>query len=72
MRGAHEDLLGCEMLRERQIAIAAVAGASFAQRDGGLGTAPALGGRDVCEAGVEIRRSWYFPGQGAGPVQVLT
>ena len=71
MHSAHEDPPGWEMLRERQIAIAAAAGASCAQRAGGLGTALALDGRDVHEAGVEIRSSWYLPGQGAGLVLIL-
>lgn len=60
------------MLREHWIAIAVAAAASFAQQAGGLGTAPALDGSDVHEAGVEIRSSWYHPGQEAVPVQILT
>lgn len=71
MRGAHEDPPGCEMLRQCRNAVAATAGVSFAGWVGGLGTALALDGRDVNEAGVEIRSSWYLPGQGTGPVQVL-
>lgn len=72
MRGAHEDPPGCEMLCQRRNAVAAAAGVSFAGWAGGLGMALALDGRDVNEVGVEIRSSWYLPGQGTGLVQVLT
>lgn len=59
------------MLREHQITLTSATGASCAQLAGRLGMALALDGRDVHEAGVEVRSVWYLLDKEQGQIQVL-